>query len=322
MVALAAILASLLLLGATWAADRVASQSCVRYTLPPAVLEKPFSFAGERIPMERADVRLRIAGQVNFLLLDARGVLTEWLSEKTRHAWIFDEILEKEGVPKEFALFSPVLGGLTRNASRSSPVGWWALDKPCDRAEGVEMFEDSWRDDRNDFELATRCFASRIKRIRSELGDSGWLLSAAAYVTSTKTIQDLMQRWDTRSYWDMPLPDAAEDLIVRWIAFSIISSHRQAFGLQLKEPTPLVFDQITALTFAKDLPIAQLAEMAGVSSREILHMNPKIKAGSGSFPAKEQGKTVVHTLAVPKGKGWVVVNKLKEGGYITSKDKP
>ena len=75
-----------------------------------------------------------------------------------------------------------------------------------------------------------------------------------------------------------------------------------------------MFDQITALTFGKDLPVAQLAEMAGVSSREILQMNPKIKPGAGSFPAKDQGKTVVHTLAVPKGKGWVVVNKLKEGG--------
>ena len=148
----------MLFLWTTEAADKAASQPCVRYALPPTVLEKPFYFAGELIPLDRPDVRLRITDQLNFLLLDARGALTDWLSEKTRHAWIFDEILEKEGVPREFASFSPVLSGLTRNASRSSPAGWWALDKPCDRSEGVEMSEDSWRDDRYEFRTCHALF--------------------------------------------------------------------------------------------------------------------------------------------------------------------
>jgi len=263
-----------------------------------------------------------VENQLNFLLLDARGALTEWLSEKTRHAWIFDEIFAKDGIPKEFALFSPVLAGLTRNSPRPARAGWWSLDRPCDRSEGIEMADDSWHDDRYDFELATRCFAARIKRMRSELSDSGWLLTAAAYVTSPKIVQDLIQRWDTRSYWDLPLPENAEDLVVRWIAFSIISSHRSDYGLPLKEPSPLVFDQITALVFGKDLPVALIAGMAGVSSREILEMNPKIKPASGIFPAKDQGRNVTHSIAVPKGKGWTVVNKLKEGGYLISAGKP
>lgn len=302
--------------------DRAPNEPCSRYSLPPALLEKPFLFAGEPIPLQRADVRARIENQLNFLLLDARGVLTEWLSEKSRHAWIFAEIFEKEGIPREFTLFSPVLLGLTRNAARSAPAGWWALDKPCDRSEGVEMSEDSWHDDRYDFELATRCFAARIKRIRSDLADTGWLLAAAAYVTSTKTIQGLVQRWDARSYWDLPLPDNAEELVVRWIALSIVSTHRATYGLRLKDSPPLVFDQITSLVFAKDLTVAQVAGMAGVSSREILEMNPKIKPASGLFPAKDHGQSLAHTIAVPKGRGWAVVNKLKEGGYLVSTGKP
>jgi hypothetical protein len=307
--------------GTAWAEEGGAGQPCIRYELPQAVLDKPFYFAGELVPIQRIDVRNRIREQVNFLLLDARGVLTDWLTERTRHVWIFDEIFEKEGVPKEFTLFSPVIAGLARSGSRTSPTGWWALDKPCSGSEGVDMSEDAWRDDRYDFELATRCFATRIKRIRSELQDSGWLMSAAAYVTSVKAMQDLMQQWNTRSYWDLPLPDPAGDLVVRWIAFGIISTHRQSFDLRLKEVPPLVFDQITSLTFAKDLSVAQLADMAGVSSREILQMNPKLKPGAGTFPAKDNGKAIVHAIAVPKGKGWMVVNKLKEGGYVTSSGK-
>jgi hypothetical protein len=306
----------------SFAADRASHQPCPRYLLPPPVLEKPFFFAGEPIPIHRADVRARVVDQLNFLLLDARGVLTEWLSEKARYSWIFEEILAKEGVPKEFILFSPVIYGLTRNTARTAPVGWWALDKPCESSEGIELSDDAWHDDRLDYELATRCFAARIKRMRSELADTGWLLTAAAYVTSTKTIQELMQRWNARSYWDLPLPDNAEELVVRWIAFSIISAHREAYGLRFKETPPLMFDQITALIFTKDLPVAQIAGMAGVSAREILEMNPKIKPASGLFPAKDRGRSVTHTIAVPKGKGWAVVNKLREDGYLASVDKP
>jgi hypothetical protein len=184
------------------------------------------------------------------------------------------------------------------------------------------MSEDSWHDDRLDLELSTRCFASRLKGIRKELGDESWLMAAAAYVTSAKTIQELRGRWDTRSYWDLPLPDAAEDLILRWIALGIISAHKEAFGLKLKSAPPLTFDQVTGLSLAKDLSVAEISRILGVSPHEIMEINPKLKPAAGMFPATEKGKSQTHVIAVPKGKGWSVVNKLKEGGYLSSGPTP
>ncbi len=73
------------------------------------------------------------------------------------------------------------------------------------------MGEDSWHDDRLDPELATKCFAARMKEIRKQLGSEGWLMPVAAYLTSTKTIQELQQRWDTKLFWDLPLPEFAEE---------------------------------------------------------------------------------------------------------------
>jgi hypothetical protein len=295
---------------------------CSKYSIPSSVLEKPFFFADELVPIQREDVLSRIAAQLNFLLLDARSVLVEWLTERRRFSWIFEEILSKEGIPKDFVLFAPVLGGLTKSSARPAAAGWWALAKPCDSSEGVRMSDDSWHDDRLDLELSTRCFASRLKSIRKDLGDDGWLMTAAAYVTSAKTIQDLRQKWATRSYWDLPLPDTAEDLIVRWIAFGIINTHKEALGLKLKNIAPLTFDQITGLSLAKDLSVAEISRISGVSSREIMDMNPKLKPSAGMFPATEKGKGLTHVIAVPKGKGWIVVNKLKEAGYLSSRSKP
>jgi hypothetical protein len=297
------------------------SRFASRYSLPESVTSKPFSFAGQIIPLERRDVRERIVNQVNFLLMDARSVLSEWLTERTRYWWVLKESLAKEGLPEDFVLFSYVLSGLGKSEFRGPGAGVWALEKPCSRAEGVDMSDDTWHDDRMDMELATRCFATRIKSIRTQLG-SDWLMAAAAYVTSPKTIENLTRTWDTRIYWDLPLPDPAEDMIVRWIALGIIHSNREAFRLGWRAVQPATFDQVSQLILSKDLPVGEIARMSGVSAREILDLNPKIKPSSGILPARIDGKSLTHTIAAPKGKGRDVVDKLKKEGYLEFSNKP
>ena len=297
--------------------SRDTQPSFCRYLLPDAVISRPFRFAGQIVPLERPDVRSRIAYHVNFLLMDARSVLSDWLTERTRYWWLIKETLAKQGVPEDFVLFSCVLSGLGKSEYRGPGAGMWALEKPCSAAEGVEMFDDAWHDDRMDMELSTRCFAARIKALRDQLGGD-WLMAAAAYVTSLKTIQDFSRTWDTRSYWNLPLPDPAEDLIVRWIAFGIIHSNRDAYQLTGRNMEPATFDQVSQLILSKDLPVGEIARMSGVSPREILDLNPKLKPSSGILPAKVDGKPLKHTIAAPKGKGREVVDKLRKEGYLQS----
>lgn len=308
-----------------WAAGPVkeSQDKCSRYSLPASFLKKPFYFAGELIPIQRPDVQARILTQVNFLLLDARSVLTEWLVEKGRYSWLFQETFAKEGIPPEFALLAPILSRSSlKSAYRSPGAGWWALDKPCSTSEGLDMTEDSWHDDRLDLELSTRCFAARIKKTRADLGSAGWITTAAAYVTSVKTIDDCRQRWKVDHYWDMPLPDIAEDLIVRWIALGIINSHREYFGLKFKDAVPFTFDQVNNVVLAKDLPVAEMARLTTVSPRVIMELNPKIRPSSPAFPATMNGKSAVHSIAAPKGKGQLLLHGLQKEGYLADAKKP
>jgi membrane-bound lytic murein transglycosylase D len=294
----------------------------VRYAVPRALLEKQFTFCGEPVPLKRPDVRSRIESQINFLLLDARSVLTERLAEKAKFSWLFDEILVKQGLPKDLTLLQPVLAGLNiLTPSRGPGVGWWALTGPCTAAEGVDMSADSWHDDRLDLDLSTRCFAARMKDIRKELGTQSWLMVVSAYLYGTKPLQELEQRWSTQNFWDMPLPDMVEDTVLRWIAFAIIDSNRAAFGLHFNDSQPLTFDQVTGLVLTKDLPLAEIAKILRVPAREILLLNPKVKAAQAVFPATVQGKKPVHTLAAPRGKGKQLVNELHQMGYLADKPK-
>ena len=67
----------------------------------------------------------------------------------------------KKGFRKSLSCLPRFLSALTLKASsRSTVVGWWALEKPCAASDGVEMQEDSWHDDRMDLDLSTRCFAA------------------------------------------------------------------------------------------------------------------------------------------------------------------
>jgi len=243
--------------------------------------------------------------------------------DKSRYDWIFEEIFKKENIPPDFILLSPVLGGLgAGGVNRSSGVGWWALEKPCDSSEGLTMSDDTWHDDQLDLDASTRCFSVRLKSIRKELGTDSWLTAAAAYVTSTKTVAETAKRWNTLKYWDLPLPENAESLIARWIALGIIRSNPGAFGIKFSESPPLTYDQINGLILAKDLPIGEIARMTGVRPRLILELNPKVKPSAGKFPAKVGGKPITHSLAVPKGTGWTLVNNLKKNAYLVEKPSP
>ena len=301
---------------------RKGKEVCARYSIPASVSAGRFRFAGEDIPIQRRDVRRRIRHELNFLLLDARSVLTLWLKEKSRYQWIFEEIFSKEGIPRDFVLFAPILSGLSARSYRKlSGEGWWAINKPCNASEGAAMAKNSWSDDRKDLELSTRCFASRLKKIRKELKTSSWITAAAAYVTSTQTVKDLGKHWNTLYFWNLPLPENADELIVRWIALGIIDANRADFGIKIKGARAWTYDHVTGLTLAKDLPIAEIAHMTGTSPRKILLLNPRLKPSRPILPAKVRGRRIKHSLAVPKGRGWVLVKKLAAQGYLVKKGK-
>lgn len=325
LVSLAVLTAALSLSGATASAIGPKKENgtrCVRYALPADLQRKPFYFAGELMPLKRPDVESRVLFHINYLLLDARGALTEWLADRGRYSWMFEEIFAKEGAPKEFALLSPILSGLSsRPEFKGAGAGWWFLAKPCSAVDGVQMSEDSWHDDRFDLEASTRCFAKKIKQLHKELGERSWLMTAAAYITSPKTIQSQMLKWNTDQFWDIPLPDTAEELIVRWVAFAIINGRREDYDIQFQGRPPFTYDQITGVTLKKDLSVADLAKMVEAPPREVLELNPKLKGPAALFPAADHGRPILHSISAPKDKGNKLLNALRKDGYIVGNGK-
>jgi hypothetical protein len=66
----------------------------------------------------------------------------------------------------------------------------------------------------------------------------------------------------------------------------------------------------------RDLSIGQIAQFLGLPAREVLAINPKIKANNPIFPAKVGTRIVTHTIQTPKGKGALLMEKLRQAGYL------
>lgn len=284
-----------------------------RFGLPPDIAQD-YIFAGQKFPISRSDIKPRIISQINFLLYDARSVMTEWVLEKSRLNWIYREAFAKAGIPEDFVWLAPVMAGATK-AARPQGVGAWMLDKPCSSAEGLAMRDDTFMDERLDVQAAARCFALRLSAIRKEYR-LDWFMSLVAYLMGPKQAAEIVEKYGTSNPWDIPLPDYIEDLLDRWIALKIIYTHRQYYGLTFSDPAPFIFDQLSDVRLTKDLHVAEIARILGVSPRLILEINPKIRITPGIFPAKADGIQLLHSIAAPSGKGVQLLKKLQELGYI------
>jgi hypothetical protein len=67
--------------------------------LPDEIFEKGLVFCGEKIPLERADVRKRIEYQIAYLLADFRDTTSVWIRRKDRYGEAIRTILKRERVP-------------------------------------------------------------------------------------------------------------------------------------------------------------------------------------------------------------------------------
>ena len=315
--------------------------SCLRYDPPPAevfgsagrwALPEPvlqgFVFCGERVLLERTDVRVRIENQIEYLLTDFRETTGIWLKRKDRYSGIILNILLKEGLPREFGLLPALESGYDRTrVSPSMAAGWWQFVKqtaasgPYGTKEAAwTLRENDWKDERMDLVLSTRSAALFLKWSRTKIADSrngaSWITTAAAYNAGLTELRDRIGAYKTACYWDMKLPFETEEYVPRWIALSIIESNRAFYGLDVPEIAPLELDTLEGIELTRDLPLSVVASLTDSSVRFIREINGGLKRGVSSFPASRNNRELIHTIHVPAGCKDAVLRSLRDLAYL------
>jgi len=296
--------------------------------LPPDIISKGLVFCGERIPLEREDVRRRIEYQLEYLLSDFRETTGIWLKRKDRYAGVVRAILKRERVPGEFALLPALESGFhPRIVSPSNARGWWQFVKKTAVNSLARENDLNWtlkidkqRDERCDLALSTRSAARYLKwmsrKLMRSLGLGSWLTVAAAYNAGLSSIQFRIDAYKTSSYWDMKLPLETEEYVPRWIALAIIDSHRGYYGMEVPQISPMQFDTIHGIRLKKDLPLSVLATLTQSSVRFIREINGAVQDGETVFRATPEEHETSLTIHVPGGWKKPVLKVLKARSYL------
>ncbi len=234
-------------------------------------LDRPFSFAGETVPMENFDVRERLDRE---LIVNTYRHSSTILSIKRAYKYfpVIEPILAKNGIPDDFKYLAVAESNLENATSPAGAKGFWQFMKASGDHYGLEI--NSEVDERYHLEKATEAACQYLIDAKKRFGS--WTAAAASYnIGGTRFAREIeRQRADT--YYDLNLNEETSRYVFRLIALKEIISYPQDFGFYLKDDDkypPLNNYRIVEV----DTSIANLGDFAdqyGISYRILKVYNP------------------------------------------------
>lgn len=204
---------------------------------------------------------------------------------------IFEEILDKEGLPLELKYLPIIESALNPKAfSRAGASGLWQFMYPTGKMYGLKV--NSYIDERRDPVKASYAAAKYLKDLYKIYGD--WALVIAAYNCGPGNVNKAIRRsGGKRNYWDIyyRLPKETRGYVPAFIgAMYAFEYHKEHNMIAYKSTMPGVCDTIH---IQKMVHFKQISKIIGISIDQLRELNPQYRADV--IP----GNTGVQTLKLP-----------------------
>ncbi len=190
--------------------------------------------------------------------------------------FIFDEI-KKRNMPAELAILPMVESAFHPHAySHARAAGLWQFTPATAQVFGLNR--DWWYDGRKDVYASTHAALDYLQQLNKRYkGD--WLLALAAYNAGMgnvdKAIRKNKRRGKPTDFWHLPLPKETRHYVPKLLAYCHVIQHAQDYNINLY---PVVNDKfIEVVELDRQIEMALLAEMSGISEDEIYQLNPGFK---------------------------------------------
>lgn len=211
-------------------ADPTQKNTSETYQIKALKIPEGLNFAGERVPIEKPDIRERIDRELlvntywqsNGLLLFKRA---------NKYFPIIEPILEKNGVPDDFKYLAVIESGLQNVTSPVGARGFWQLMKGTAKENGLEV--NSNVDERYHIEKATEVACQYLLSAKEKFGS--WTMAAAAYNAGRTGIIRKINAQNVTDYYDLLVADETKRYVPRMIAVKEILSNPKKYGF--------IFDQ-------------------------------------------------------------------------------
>jgi len=208
------------------------------YKIKALKLPTDLNLAGERVPLEKQDIKERMDRE---LLVNTYWQSNGLLLIKRVHKYfpILEPLLKKYGLPDDFKYLAVAESALIDETSSAGAAGMWHFMKGTGKEYGLEINKNV--DERYNIEKSTKVAAEYLIKAKERLGS--WTLAAAAYNAGNYGIAKRLETQGVTSYYDALLPDETERYVLRIIALKEVLSNPKKYGF--------IFDQNDLYTLQK-----------------------------------------------------------------------
>lgn len=232
--------------------------------------------------------------------------LRHWIEEATPYAPHVREVLREEGVPEELWVLTLLESGFRPEArSHQAAVGPWQFLGATARHNGLIMTAE--RDQRRDWEDATRAACRYLKELRSEFGNG--LLALAAFNCGPGRVHRALAQTKKRSFWALDLPRETERYVPRALALVSLVGNGENDPFRMDPDDALEYDLVA---LPHSVSIESLAGVCDTSPKELRKLNPSWLRNV----TPKDGHPVV--ARVPDGKEDDVRDALEDGKLTKS----
>ncbi|TDQ44836.1 membrane-bound lytic murein transglycosylase D [Tepidicella xavieri] len=183
------------------------------------------------------------------------------------------EEVERRGLPQELALLPFIESAFNPQAvSHAKAAGMWQFMPATGR--DFDLKQNAFRDDRRDVLASTRAALDYLERLHRMFGD--WHLALAAYNWGNGNVSRAIQRNRAAGlgtgYLDLRMPDETRNYVPKLQAVKNLIADPQRLSVRLPHVGNHPF--FDTVTIDRDMDVALIAELAGVSVNDFHQLNP------------------------------------------------
>lgn len=204
---------------------------------------------------------------------DYIGRMTE---RSSRYLFHIVEEIERRNLPMELALLPFIESAFNPQAvSSARAAGMWQFMPAT--GESFDLKQNMFRDDRRDVLASTRAALDYLEQLHTRFGD--WHLALAAYNWGQGNVNRAITRNQRAGlptgYLDLNMPLETRMYVPKLQAVENLVARPESLGAVLPSIGNHPF--FDTLTLERDMDVALIAELAGISEQDFRSLNPSIR---------------------------------------------
>jgi len=255
-------------------------------------IPEELDFAGEKVPIQRFDVRESFDRE---LLVNTYWQSNMLLFIKNSNKWfpVIEPILKKNGVPNDFKYLALIESGLRNAVSPAGASGFWQFLKGAGKEYGLEI--NSEVDERYHLEKATEAACKYLKTAYEKFGHD-WALAAASYNMGMSGLETQIKRQKGENYYDLVLSEETSRYVYRILAAKEILSKPKKYGFHFRKKD--LYYNVKTYEVEVDSAITDMAVFAkhfNINYKLLKYFNPWLRENKLT---NKTGKT--YKIKIPK----------------------